>query len=129
MTVRNSRIISRVLFTLALCYVDVASAEVECAAHAERRNASITDKGKYYVDFTVTGKPCKEGCSGHIDYRIHVLRKDGSPTWDSSSVSWQSKMGEPVEVTDTSSYGHCHTVELGPCELRGVEILDVSCRL
>lgn len=33
-----------------------------------------------YADFTVTGKPCKEGCDGRVKYRIHLLDKKGGTT-------------------------------------------------
>ena len=126
----GKRRVMHVLLLLVLSWSHYANAG-DCAAHAERGNVDITEKGNTYVDFTVTGKPCKEGCDGWVKYRIHLLDKKRATTWYSGAVKWAADLGEPVEITDTGYKSFCHTSEVpgnfGPCEVQGVEIVSISC--
>lgn len=101
----------------------------ECSAYAEPSGpARVTSKGDTYVAFKVTGKPCGKGCSGWVDYKIHVLNRNGRDTGYSQKVKWRSRAGEPVRVSEDGYYGHCRDSKLGPCEVQHVEVRRVSCR-
>lgn len=111
---------------VACCFA-TPSIAADCGAAATVREGRIMDTGDTFVTFSVRAKPCAEGCSGHVEYRIHYIDKNGNKHFDGSLVEWRSEQGEPVEISDEGYEGHCSKSSFSPCKAMGTQILRVSC--
>lgn len=97
-----------------------------CSAKASTISAKIVGTGDTFANFSVQGKPCSSGCSGHVNFRIHFIDAKGNKHfYGQRGAKWSSDAGEPVEALHTGYESYCNS--MGPCEVLGVEITDVSC--
>jgi hypothetical protein len=116
------------LMSSMLLWAGSVSSADDCGAAAQAREGKIMPTGDTFATFSVRAKPCPDGCSGWVDFRIHYLNKNGNKHFYSSSVEWESDQGEPVEVSKDGYESHCRNTNLGPCDVMGTEIVKVSCR-
>lgn len=114
--------------TSILMALFASNANADCSLYAEPVGETrIAPNGDSYVAFKVTAKPCKEGCSGEVRYRIYYIDSNGDSSAHFASFTWRSESGEPVRVSKAHYIDHCSESRYSPCKVQHVEITITSC--
>jgi len=110
---------------MTIAFVQCNSAYAACSAYAEPLETKFK-KNSAYISFTVTAKPCRDGCSGWVEYDFRYVNGLDVTMSYSDIFQWDSDAGDPVEVTEEIPLTSC-TRHDEPCRFVSVDVTDQAC--